>query len=247
MIVLDINSDELVGFANKLEKLHKSAFPSAIKGTLNGTGMIMKKETMPKKAKEMFEERQPNFFKANSRVDFASGFDIKTMVSTVGFVSSGLHNSATNYAVKDLEEQEHGGTIDGKSFKPLADARKSITGTVKANARISKLRENLILARNSKAANKMQQLIKAAAFAGKGGNVLATNGNKGGYLFKVKSLKRVGKNTRFEMQKLYSFTKSGTAKVTATGFMRAAALEAQKEMEGLFKREAERQIRRYLK
>lgn len=247
--VFNINTDASVVWANKLEKLHRSAFPLAISGTLNDTGFIMKKTNILKEAKSVFEERQKNFFKANSRVEPAKGFDINGMVATVGMVSSGLHNAATNYAVKDLEQQESGGTIKGRSFKPLPGARISGTGNVRANSRISQLLKagNIIDARNSTTtgtgkSGKMQQFIKASIHAGVGGYVLG-----GRILWRVKSIKRVGRNIRFEKEKLYSFKKSGTATVTATGFMHKAAMDSQKEMEFLFRLNAQKQIERLLR
>lgn len=248
-MILNINSDAAVIFTNKLEKLHRSAIPVAIRGTLNDTAFKMKKTTMPKKAKLMFEERQPNFFKANSRVEVAIGFDVKSMASTVGFVSSGLHNTATNYAVKDLEKQEHAGTIKGRSFKPLPAARRGGTGNVRANSRISQLLKagNVIDARDSRrsgsgANGKMQQFIKASLHAGAGGYVLG-----GKILWRVKAIERIGRNTKFTKEKLYSFTKSGTATVKATPFMRESALEVQKEMEFFYKLQATKQFEKALR
>lgn len=233
----------MIKFTNKLEKLNKSALPMAIRGTLNDTAFKMKKITMPKKAKQAFVERSPNFFKATSRVEPAQGFDIRTMVSTVGFVSSGLHNASTNHAVKDLEQQEHSGTIQGRSFKPLLAARRggNQAGLVKSNERLSKLLKagNVVDARDSRGKNKMQQFIKASLHAGKGGYVLGGN-----LLWKVSKIKRTnfGRTTVFTKQKLYTFKKSGTAKVKARGFMRSAALEVQKEMEFFYRLQAKKQI-----
>src|ERR1051325_63000 len=170
-ILLDISPT--IDYTNRLKKLSRSAFPVAIRGALNDTAYKMKKITMPKKSKKAFVERSPNFFKATSKVEPAQGFDIRKMASTVGFVSSGLHNPSTNHAVKDLEQQEHSGTIHGRSFKPLNAVRKggNHSGLVKPNERISKLLKagNVLDARDSKGKNKMQQFIKASVAAGKGG------------------------------------------------------------------------------
>lgn len=240
-----VNIDNLVNYANNLEKLGKSAFPVAMRGTINGGAYSLKKNHMPKKAKEMFEERQPNFFKANSKVFPATGFDVKTMYAEVGFLSSGLHNASTNYAVKDLEKQEDSGIIRGRSFKPLPEARRSGTGNVRANSRISQILKsgNVVVANESRINGvgkngKMQQFIKASIHAGVGGYVLGGN-----VLWKVTRLRRLNFNhtTEFKKQKLYSFKKDGTAKVRARGFIRAAALDVQKEMEMLFRIEFQKQ------
>jgi len=88
----------------------------------------------------------------------------------------------------------------------------------------------------------MQQFIKSSIHAGVGGYVLG-----GKILWRVTSITRVGRNIRFEKEKLYSFTKSGTATVHATHFMRKAALEVQKEMEMLYRIQANRQFTKILK
>ncbi len=239
--VFNINTDATVQFTNKLEALRKSALPVAIRGTLNDAAFVMKKTEMPKQAKRAFIERQANFFKANSRVEMATGFDINHMVATMGMVESGLQNKSTNYAVKDLEQQEGGGTIDGRSFKPLPAARRGGRGVTRANARISQIK-NIVDAKGSRGANKMQQFIRASLHAGKGGYVLG-----GRRLWKVTNIRRVGRNIRFTRQDLYSFTKSGTAHVKATGFIRKAALEVQKEMEFFYRLQAQKQFSKVFK
>jgi hypothetical protein len=73
-------------------------------------------------ADKHFEKRSPNFFRANSKVEKATGWDVKSMRATVGFVSHNLKYN--NEAVRELEQQEHGGSIDHRTFVPLDDARK---------------------------------------------------------------------------------------------------------------------------
>lgn len=243
-VYLNIDNENLIAYTNALKKLPRYALPVAIRSTLNDTGFAMKKTTLPKTARSIFEERQPNFFKANSRVEPAKGMDVNTMVTTVGMVSSGLHNQATNYAVRDLEEQEQSGTIHGRSFKPLPGARRGGRGNVRANARISQILKagNVIDARDSKhtgtgSNGKMQQFIKASIHAGEGGYVLG-----GKILWRVKRIARIGRNTFFTKEKLYYFKKSGTATVHATHFMKRAAQEAQKEMEFFYRLQANRQL-----
>lgn len=250
-IHFNVNIDEIKEYTLKLQGLHRSALPVAIRGTLNDAGFALKKNNMPKIARQMFEERQPNFFKANSRVEPATGFDVKSMVAEVGFVSSGLHSPATNYAVRDLEEQEEGGIIKGRSFKPLPGARIGGRGNVRSNLRIAKLLKtgNVVNAKDSNHTGtgkngKMQQFIKASIHAGINGYVLGGAGAGTGILWRVTNLKRVGRNMQFKKQKLYSFKKSGVAKVHATGFMLKAALEVQKEMQFYFKLEAIKQFRK---
>lgn len=48
---LNVNTDATVALTNKLEKLHKSAFPVAVRSTLNSAAFDMKKRHDFKKRK----------------------------------------------------------------------------------------------------------------------------------------------------------------------------------------------------
>ena len=120
-IEFDVNMDEVVVFSNKLEQLNKTAFPNAVRTALNSAAFYVKQETLLPIAKQVFTERQPNFFRANSRVKMAQLGPVNSMESKIGMVDL----SGDNFAVRDLEQQEHGGKIGGKSLIPLDPARTS--------------------------------------------------------------------------------------------------------------------------
>ncbi len=248
-MIININSNAVVAHTNRLEKLHKSALPNAIRATLNDAAFDVKKVTMPDITKKTFTNRSPNFFKANSRVEMAKGWNIEGMKSTVGFVSQAL-KGARNYAVKDLEQQEEGGVIDKKSFIPTNKARSgnSPTKVVRANARLSSIK-NAVNRKNSKGANWAQQMIKSAVHVGVGGKVLTDRLSKfkGGALFGITSIKRVKGNIRFKATKIYSFTKNRKIVVKSSGFMRACSLDSASKMGSMFIINAEKQIARLTK
>lgn len=233
---LNINNNAVVAYTNKLEKIHKSALPVAIRETLNSAAFDVKKNTMPDVAKKTFINRSPNFFKANSKVEKASGFNIASMKATVGFFSNDLKGS-NNYAVKDLEQQEDGGSINKKSFIPLKTARSGNSNNklVKPNARLSAINK-IIDVRKSKEKNKRQAFIKSAIAAGNNGFVLS-----GKTLWKINSFKRNGKINKTA---LYNFKKGRSINVKPTEFMKTASLESGQKMEMEFIRQAEKQIQR---
>src|ERR1035437_10094141 len=106
---LNINSDKVVMHTATLERLHKSALPVAIRRALNSAAYDVKTDTMPLEA-DIFIHRSPTFFKATSKVAPATGFNIQSMKSTVGFIpSAGAKESGG--ATKDLAEQEDSGFI----------------------------------------------------------------------------------------------------------------------------------------
>ncbi|HXP52174.1 MAG TPA: hypothetical protein VN922_19615 [Bacteroidia bacterium] len=242
----NINSDAVVHHTNLLEKISKNALPNAIRGTLNKTVFEVKTSSMPKKSDKKFIKRQPNFFKANSRFENASGSNVNTMKATVGMVSTSL-SGGNNYAVKDLEEQESGGTITHRNFVPLKTARigNSENKPVRPNVRLSKINK-IVNARNSRGKNQKEKFLKAVIEAGPDGFVL---GGKNNILFQVKykgksSIKTKTSTFKFKLIPLYQFRRGRKVKVKATNFMKEASLETAKKMEAFFILEAERQVKK---
>lgn len=239
-MILNINTDELVKHTARLEKIHRSALPAAVRGALNDAVFDVKTNTMPKKADQTFEKRAPNFFKANSKFEKADGFNINAMKATVGFVDNKLQGS-NNYSVRDLEEQEYGGSIDKKSFIPTVFARAggSTKGLVRANARLSRIKK-IIKSKNSDGKNKREKFVIAAAVAGKGGFVLHD-----GILFRIDTAPKSSLKTRgstFNATPLYSFKEGRKAKVKQTKFMRTASEQTAQKMDMYYIKHAERQI-----
>lgn len=236
---LNINTDAVVKFTNKLEKLHKSALPVAIRGALNKAAFNVKQETLLKSADKEFIKRQPNFFKANSRVEMAQGFNLSQMKATVGMVSNGL-KGGNNYAVKDLEQQEDGGTIKGKSFIPVSKARLggSKSKAVRPINRLSNIKR-IIDSRKSKGKTNKQKFVRAVREAGPGGYVL---GNKSkSILWRVDSLVK----GKMKITPLYSYKENRSVKVLGKDFMKKASLKSASNIEHYFIEEANRQIQKY--
>lgn len=239
-VELNVDADELVSFTNKLEKLPRAAFPNAVRGTLNGLAFDVKKNTMPKSAERHFTIRQKNFFKANSRVQMARGFDVESMESIVGFVPFG----GTNTAVDDLETQEKGGLIPGRSFIPMDAARTSKNpGRIVARRnRISGIK-NVVRTSDAKGKTPGQKFVKSVIHAGKGGHILHQN-----TLFRVDRLVRAGSNWKFRLTPLYSFEAGRKARITkATRFMEKAIKETGRKADEMYFKEAERQFLKYMR
>jgi hypothetical protein len=252
-VILNINSDAAVRHTNRLEKLHRSALPSAIRGTLNKAAFNVKQESMPRSASRAFIQRQPNFFKANSRVESAKGFDIKQMKSVVGFTSDGLKGS-NNFAVRDLEQQERGGTIKGRSFIPTNKSRGgSNTSPVRPGNRLSAI--NKIVNSNSPQArgkNRHEKFVRSAIHAGVGGYVIGNFSKK--ILWRIDSItkKKVKvrgrySNTKIKATAVYTFEQDRSVRVRETSFMREASLDSARKMDDWYIEEAERQIKKLAK
>lgn len=246
MSVLNINTDACVVMTNRLEKMHRSALPVSIRSALNSTAFDVKQNTLLASARASFIHRQPNFFKANSRVNMAIGFDVDNMKAEVGMKSLG----GTNKAVEDLEQQERGGVIRGKSFIPLDDARtgKSTMRNVKAINKISQIL-GVVNARNMNGKTKQARFIAAATKAGGGGYVLGDDQHGNRTLWRIDSISSTRKNQKVKIRKtaLYSYEQNRKVVVAGTNFMRTATMESYKKLEMYFVTEGNKQIERLMK
>lgn len=243
---LDVNNNEVVRFTATLEKLRMSALPNAVRGAINNAAFDVKQKTMPAQAKAEFINRTPNFFKANSKVDMATGWNVNSMKATVGFFSNNLRGD-NNYAVEDLEEQEYSGSIDKKSFIPLDPARKGGHNTlVKPANRLTAIK-NIVVSRNMGAGSKKQQFVKAIYKAGAGGYVLGSNIKGEETLWRVDSIDPNPDVKRFSLTPLYDFRKARKVKVGEKMFMRTASLNSGNKLNKFYIAQAEFQIKKYKK
>ncbi len=239
---LNVNTDATVALTNKLEKLPKSAFPIAVRSTLNSAAFDMKKDTILKSAKDNFVQRKPTFFKANSRVNTAKGFDVTTMQSEVGFTGN-------SQAVDDLEKQEHGGQIGSRDFLPYggkSNANPARSGSsygknIKPNARLKDMK--FTDAKDAKAKTEKQKFIRAVIDTGAGGFVL---GNTKPILWKIISINKSGKN-RFKLTPLYTFKDGRKVNVESTNFMKEATEVTTQKMDNFYLQHAQTQFEKALK
>jgi hypothetical protein len=262
---LHINSDSVRDFTKVLQQMHKSAFPMAVRGTLNDAVYNVKTDTMPKKAAE-FKKRSPNFFKANSKFEKAEGFNVNSMKATVGFFENKLANASTNYAVKDLEQQEFGGPIKNKTFIAQKGARVN-NKMVRANARMDAFKGKAIQAsshgktrtgKSTTIASKKQQYIRAAIEAEKlhGENAFViggknANGNR--TLSKINFIRSSGRftkgkyNLEINRTPLYSVKKGRVIPVKAKNFMKRATMETALNLNRYYITQAQKQFEKFKK
>ena len=236
----NINMDAAVVMTNRLEKLHRSALPVAIRRTLDGAAFDVKKRTLLRTTSKTFEQRKKTFFKAKSRVFKAKGFNVKTMKSTIGFIDG------DEQAVDDLEKQEKGGKIGGRSFIPLDSSRtsNSLNKNVRKKDRISGIK-GIVDARKAKGVNKKQKFVKSVFHAGAGGHVLTKWEGKQ-ILWRVNSVKRTKKG-KFKLTGLFSYEKKRSAQIKATHFMERSAFDSQKMIPRIYQVEGMKQIKRLMK
>ena len=248
----------------RLSRLTENALPTALRNTLNATALDVKQRTMPASSKRTFVEREPNFLKANSRVDFAKGSSLSNMYSVVGIAS--LKNKPVarkDMAVEDMDEQEIGGSIK-RSLKPLRGARtggnnnkrilrkfsiKNIDSN-QSNGKVGAIDPNIpISGKRSSLVSKKGRFIRGAMQAVKRGHrlVLGAEKNNNGrrIMYYVKSAKKEGKNTRLKIVPLYTVKKGDKSHVNSTRFFLKASEQSGNRMNMNFFINADKMIRKY--
>jgi len=236
---LNVNTDATVVLTNKLEKLSRSAFPVAVRNTLNSAAFDMKKDTILKSAEDNFVQRKPTFFKANTKVETAKGFSISRMAASVGFTGK-------SQAVDDMEQQEKGGKIDGRSFVPLDSARtgNSNSKNIRPNARLKNIKK-IIDTKNAKGANDKEKFVKSVNFAGVGGFVLADYKNEK-ILWRINSIKKTD-DEKFKLTALYTFKKGRDVNIEPTHFMKEATDVTSKKVDDFYFIQANKQFEKALR
>lgn len=243
----DINTEAAIKYSADLERLHRSALPSAVRNTLNNAAFETKKQ-LPMVASRLFITRQKSFFRRFSTVDKASGFNINSMRSIVG-----INASVDAEIAKNLESQEFGGAVQGNKLVPHNHARtsKSLNKRVAARNRFNRVKiHDASRAYRAHRGTKKSKFIAAVMSTAKSGknHMMIKNGNRG-MVYEVTSVSqnvRTGK-VNFKIKKLYSVRSNKTHRVKASGFMMKSSKIASSKINDFYRENAEFQIKKFMK
>lgn len=240
-----IDTSKVKEFAIELQRVNKSAIPVTIRQTLNKAAYDVKQVTMPESSAAPFIHRMATFFKANSKVTQAEGFNISSMKSVVGFIPK---TDVKDTSVTDLEQQESGGQIKGRSFIPLAQDRvnSSWQRNVKAAGRYRGFAGKIYDSKDAPAKSSKLQYLQSAIDAAKVGglvigNRLTSKGNK--IAWQVQHINRFGGNTYVVATPLFAVEANRSVKPPATHFMQKASNISAAKMEGYFIELANKKIK----
>lgn len=246
MATFDVNTDESIKLTVKLNKLHRSAFPVAVRGTLNDAAFETKKN-VPKVANRKFTTRQKSFFRAFSTVDKAKGFDLRNMRAT-----SGINSAKGDEVAEGLEAQEFGGTIMGRKLIPMDSARTSNSHAKKLRKKnqfrqLGKtVRMRSTGGRGTRKSRFVASVMKANSLGAK--NMIITTGGRG-TLYRISGVSQSirTRKIKFKMQALYHYRNTKFSRVQPSPFMEPSATLAAKKMDKFYKKQADRQFKRLLK
>jgi len=231
----NINTHEVVEITNKLEKLHKSAMPIAVRETLNEAAVMGRLEMIKQfKEKDEFTIRKPNFINVHSKFNKSKNtFDINQMQSEFGLIK-GKSNAGD-----ELEKVEFGGIAQKRDFIPMDEAR----GGTKKRLILKKHYLQNIKPKKGKSIYKSQQLIRAAIKTGKGGYVLY-----GHVLSEIKKIEKPSRNKIFiKYSPIYHFKDNRSVKVQKNAFIEPAGQIALDKIPQIFKEKAQKRFDKYLK
>ena len=102
-VLFNIDDTQLLRFNKKLRNMHRAAFPTAVRSTLNDAAFDVKSVTMPKEFQNQFTIRNRTFLSSHSGVTKAAGWDIASMESHAGIMPRG------STSAEELRHQELGG------------------------------------------------------------------------------------------------------------------------------------------
>lgn len=233
---IHVNTKHLQEYKQKLTSLKRSAFPNAIRNTLNDAAFDMKQNTLHASASRNFKHtRSKNFFKSFTQVEKAKGFDISQMRAITGMVDRGKDSVKT--ALENMNLHEKGGSIrKGSTYLQGARISKGFGRLVrKAN-----YLENLDIIEDSKLTY-MEKVAKA--FKEKKAFI------HNGYLISVTSMshKGKGKKRKVKIKTVLLTKKRKNVKINPNHFITEAGGITQKRIPFIFKNQADRQISRYTK
>ena len=235
----NVNNNATIILTAKLERLNKSAFPSAVRSTLNDAVFELKKSGILDSAKKNMNVKNPTFFKRYTGVKRATGFNVNSMYSEVGFQDRG-EQKAKKAVNKGMKANEVGGTdSDGGMY--LAKTRTG-KGLVKKNARFNKAN----LAKTKKKTKSNVQRMYVSAMEKK---PIFINTSKGRFLVQVHSISSdiQDKKMDIKLDFLMRGRKQHQARAKATHFNKEAALKTQKMMDQFYEKNATFQFNKVLK
>lgn len=241
MIYLD--TSQLLNLSKQLKEVNRSAFPIAVRSTLNEAAFDVKNRTLSISTKENFTIRQPSLFKRYSGVEKAQGWEVEKMHSTVGMMPGGQASKT----VERFKEQEEGGQLN-TPFIPDDVARVGglHKGKVLKNKWIGKVNKVATVPFGNK-----QALIKAVTKTGvkSGGKGKGFGVLYGNILYEIKGFKRFRDTNTIELHldRMYLYRKKKTSFIKPTHFVKEAGLNSGKEINKIFALEAEKQLKKYMK
>lgn len=244
---LDVNTDAAIQLTAKLEKLHRSAFPNAVRNTLNDAAFEMKRKDIPKSFRLNFKPKTGTipYVKKLILVEKANGFNINKMHSLVGFLNPS--NKIDKKFVEGLVKQEDGGIIDdGLRYLTYSRGGK-INGRVQAKNFYDK--SKVVSGRSKRKGTRKSKFVARAYYAMKTGKPMFLNSMKGNFLVKVNTVSSEisSRKLSFDFSFVAMDRKKKKTNLNKTHFVKEASQITEKKIESFYTKNANFQFKKHLK
>lgn len=244
----DVNTAGIIHLTDRLERLNRSAFPSAVRSTLSDAAFEMKQKNILESAKRNLTVRNKTVFKKFTGVERAKfNRNIESMQATVGFVpKDGVKGSK----VPDGMEANEVGGVDTKGWMYNNDSRisKDKTRLVRRNSRYKK--SNILNVRRARsiATKKALDFFGYAYESFNQKKAFHLRTKKGLVLAQATSFKDDSSGIpSVKLEFLMRSRKDFNAKAKATHFVKEGAIKTQKQIEGFYQKNAEFQFQKVWK
>lgn len=244
---IKVDAKALDLYKGKLKSLNKSAFPTAVRNTLNDAAFDMKKNELHKSAKKNFKHtRSNNFFKRFTRVERANGFKIDQMQAVMGMVDLG--DKAARTAVENMGLHEKGGMInDGAMY--LKESR-TANAFGKLVRKVNYYDKNKVISGRSKQkrgrGTKKSKFVARAYRALKEKKPMFFDSMKGNFLVEVKSIKK-SKKGKLRIKTKLLMKERKYVNIKRNSFVSEGAYSTKHKIPEFYKKQAYKQIKKYTK
>lgn len=244
----DVNTNAVIALTAKLERLNRQGLPNAIRSTLNDAAFVSKKSNILDSAKRNMTVRNPSFFRKFTGVNKATGYNVNSMYSEVGFVNTDPDKKKGRKAIEGMQSNEVGGTdTQGAMYLKKARVSGSAKRLVRRGARFAK--SNLAKSRQGSGKGKKAGFMSNVVASLEENKPVFIKSKKGTFLVQVTKIssKRKGKKLDIKMIWLMRSRRTNAAHAKATHFVEEAAKKTQKQMEVFFAKNAQREFDKVLK
>lgn len=243
-MLLNVNTYKVNKLTKQLGTLHRSAFPSAVRNTLNDAAFDMKKTEIINSANSTFKVKAPTFFKRYTGVNKAQGFKVDNMIASVGFLNASDPN--VRKAIEGMSKQEFGGIVDDGINYLRASRGGNLGKLVQRKNYYDK--SKIQSGQSARPGTRKSKFVARAYKTKRDKKMMFMNSMKGNFLVTVSAFKR-GRNGRLNIK--FNFVamsrETKPTKIKKTQFLTKAGKKTSSKLNDFYHRNAEFQIKKHLK
>jgi len=243
---LDVNMDGAIQLTARMERLNRSAFPLAVRSTLNDLAFDMKQKELGNSFKKNFKPKAGSlsYYKKLNRVEKAAGYNVNSMQSKVGLLSTNRNDQ--NF-ISGMEKQEFGGNIK-KGLRYLKDARGgSLRKRVSEDNYYKK--SKMVKGPFRRAGTKKSKFVASAIVSMRENKMMFLKTSKGKMLVKVNSISSsiLDKKIKFDFNFIAMSRKKKQTNLRARGNVKEAQEKTIVKVTRFYQKNADYQFNRALR